>query len=151
MHKDGFSRQDLELIRPVVIRCGILPNSTHSHHPLATCHFPATQSTRCLPSSGQCSICKLTTAIPNDWFVFSSVDDVREYPICDCFYFQKDSQLVFATVHANREEITEELCAAMQRLWQDEGVQECYRRSNEYQASGNWKGWEVGTDDALIF
>lgn len=53
--------------------------------------------------------------------------------------FQRDSQLVFATVHANKEELTEELAAAMQRLWHDPGVRECYRRSNEYQIDDSAK------------
>ena len=43
----------------------------------------------------------------------------------------KDSQMVFATVHANKEELNEDLAAAMLKLWRDDGVQECYRRSNE--------------------
>jgi len=51
----------------------------------------------------------------------------------------KDSQLVFATVHANKEELTHELSEAMQRLWKDEGVRECYRRSNEYQIDDSAK------------
>uniref|UniRef100_A0AC34RA28 Uncharacterized protein n=1 Tax=Panagrolaimus sp. JU765 TaxID=591449 RepID=A0AC34RA28_9BILA len=51
----------------------------------------------------------------------------------------QDSQLVFATVHSNKEELTEELSAAMQRLWKDEGVQECFRRSNEYQIDDSAK------------
>jgi len=51
----------------------------------------------------------------------------------------QDSQLVFATVHANKEELTEDLSAAMQRLWKDEGVQECFRRSNEYQIDDSAK------------
>uniref|UniRef100_A0A915MHZ2 Uncharacterized protein n=1 Tax=Meloidogyne javanica TaxID=6303 RepID=A0A915MHZ2_MELJA len=51
----------------------------------------------------------------------------------------KDSQLVFATIHANREELTDELVDAMQRLWHDEGVQECFRRSNEYQIDDSAK------------
>uniref|UniRef100_A0A1I7X343 Guanine nucleotide-binding protein G(I)/G(S)/G(O) subunit gamma-2 n=1 Tax=Heterorhabditis bacteriophora TaxID=37862 RepID=A0A1I7X343_HETBA len=63
--------------------------------------------------------------------------------IVDIFYFKnilkRDSQLVFATVHANKEELTEELAAAMQRLWKDEGVRECYRRSNEYQIDDSAK------------
>lgn len=51
----------------------------------------------------------------------------------------QDSQLVFATVHANKEELTEDLSAAMQRLWRDEGVQDCFKRSNEYQIDDSAK------------
>ncbi|VDD97604.1 unnamed protein product [Enterobius vermicularis] len=43
-----------------------------------------------------------------------------------------DSQLVFSTVHANKEELTNELSIAMQRLWADQGVQDCYLRSNDF-------------------
>lgn len=51
------------------------------------------------------------------------------------FVFQKDAQVVYATVHAQRdtEQFSEDLSLAMQRLWKDEGVQQCYHRSNEYQ------------------
>lgn len=52
---------------------------------------------------------------------------------------KKESQLVFATVHANKEELTVELSAAMQLLWKDKGVQECYKRSNEYQIDDSAK------------
>ncbi|VDK73679.1 unnamed protein product [Onchocerca ochengi] len=52
---------------------------------------------------------------------------------------QHDSQLVFATVHTNKEELVEELSVAMQRLWADSGVRECYKRSNEYQIDDSAK------------
>ncbi|VDM15159.1 unnamed protein product [Wuchereria bancrofti] len=52
---------------------------------------------------------------------------------------QRDSQLVFATVHTKKEELVEELSAAMQRLWADGGVRECYKRSNEYQIDDSAK------------
>lgn len=52
---------------------------------------------------------------------------------------QRDSQLVFATVHTNKEELVEELSSAMQRLWADGGVKECYKRSNEYQIDDSAK------------
>lgn len=52
---------------------------------------------------------------------------------------QHDSQLVFSTVHANKEELTNELSIAMQRLWADQGVQDCYLRSNEYQVDDSAK------------
>uniref|UniRef100_A0AC35U4A1 Guanine nucleotide-binding protein alpha-7 subunit n=1 Tax=Rhabditophanes sp. KR3021 TaxID=114890 RepID=A0AC35U4A1_9BILA len=91
LHKDGFSQQDLLMIKPVVYS-----NSIHS-----------------------------MLAILRAMFHLNI-----EYADADRI---KDSQMVFATVHANKEEITEELSSAMQRLWKDEGVQLCYKRSNEYQ------------------
>lgn len=97
LHKDGFSKQDLELIKPVVYS-----NCIHSMLAILRAMFH---------------------------LQIEYADQERV----------KDSQLVFATVHANREELTEELSAAMQRLWKDDGVQECYRRSNEYQIDDSAK------------
>ncbi len=37
------------------------------------------------------------------------------------------------------EPFTEELSAAMKRLWADSGVQECFARSNEYQLNDSAK------------
>ncbi|KAI6234629.1 G-protein alpha subunit [Aphelenchoides fujianensis] len=91
LHKDGFSKHDLELIKPVVYS-----NCIHSMLAILRAMFHLN---------------------------IEYADQERV----------KDSQLVFANVHANREELTEELSAAMQRLWADEGVRECYRRSNEFQ------------------
>ncbi|CAK5108865.1 unnamed protein product [Meloidogyne enterolobii] len=82
LHKDGFSRQDLELIKPVVI-C----NTIHSMLAILRAMF----------------------------HLHIDYGDPERL---------KDSQLVFATIHANREELTDELVDAMQRLWKDEGVQE---------------------------
>nr|CAD2170502.1 unnamed protein product [Meloidogyne enterolobii] len=97
LHKDGFSRQDLELIKPVVI-C----NTIHSMLAILRAMF----------------------------HLHIDYGDPERL---------KDSQLVFATIHANREELTDELVDAMQRLWKDEGVQECFRRSNEYQIDDSAK------------
>ncbi|OUC42985.1 g-protein alpha subunit [Trichinella nativa] len=54
---------------------------------------------------------------------------------------QKDAQIVYATVHAQRdaEPFSESLSQAMQRLWADGGVQSCYSRSNEYQIDDSAK------------
>uniref|UniRef100_A0A915AV76 Guanine nucleotide-binding protein alpha-7 subunit n=1 Tax=Parascaris univalens TaxID=6257 RepID=A0A915AV76_PARUN len=97
LHKDGFSQQDLEMIRPVVYS-----NCIHS-------------------------MLAILRAMFHLQIEYGDPDRVR------------DSQLVFATVHANKEELTEELSAAMQRLWMDGGVRECYRRSNEYQIDDSAK------------
>ncbi|KAK6059543.1 g-protein alpha subunit [Cooperia oncophora] len=97
LHKDGFSQQDLEMIRPVVYS-----NCIHS-------------------------MLSILRAMFHLQIEYADNERVR------------DSQLVFATVHANKEELTEELAAAMQRLWADEGVRECYRRSNEYQIDDSAK------------
>ncbi|KRZ25804.1 Guanine nucleotide-binding protein alpha-7 subunit [Trichinella pseudospiralis] len=47
---------------------------------------------------------------------------------------QKDAQIVYATVHAQRdaEPFSESLSQAMQKLWADGGVQSCYSRSNDF-------------------
>lgn len=37
------------------------------------------------------------------------------------------------------EPFSEDLLAAMKRLWQDHGVQECFSRSNEYQLNDSAK------------
>uniref|UniRef100_A0A915P4U7 Guanine nucleotide-binding protein subunit beta-like protein n=1 Tax=Meloidogyne floridensis TaxID=298350 RepID=A0A915P4U7_9BILA len=105
LHKDGFSRQDLELIKPVVI-C----NTIHSMLAILRAMF----------------------------HLHIDYGDPERL---------KDSQLVFATIHANREELTDELVDAMQRLWKDEGVQECFRRSNEYQ----WIHCFVDNVNSIIF
>ncbi|KRZ25803.1 Guanine nucleotide-binding protein alpha-7 subunit [Trichinella pseudospiralis] len=54
---------------------------------------------------------------------------------------QKDAQIVYATVHAQRdaEPFSESLSQAMQKLWADGGVQSCYSRSNEYQIDDSAK------------
>ncbi|CAJ0937425.1 unnamed protein product, partial [Mesorhabditis belari] len=80
LHKDGFSQQDLEMIRPVVYS-----NCIHS-------------------------MLSILRAMFHLQIEYGEPERVR------------DSQLVFATVHANKEELTEELASAMQRLWADSGV-----------------------------
>lgn len=46
----------------------------------------------------------------------------------------EDVELFFETVrHSTRREITYALGQRMERLWKDEGLQECYSRSREYQ------------------
>ncbi|VIO86336.1 Uncharacterized protein BM_BM5336 [Brugia malayi] len=97
LHKDGFSQQDLEMIKPVVY--------------------------------SNCIHCML--AILRAMFHLQI-----EYEDPDRM---RDSQLVFATVHTKKEELVEELSAAMQRLWADGGVRECYKRSNEYQIDDSAK------------
>lgn len=58
------------------------------------------------------------------------------------FHFsQNDSKMVFdvcSRMH-DTEPFSEELLAAMKRLWQDAGVQECFSRSNEYQLNDSAK------------
>ncbi|MFH4982276.1 hypothetical protein AB6A40_008985 [Gnathostoma spinigerum] len=97
LHKDGFSKQDFEMIRPVVHS-----NSIHS-------------------------MLAILRAMFHLQIEYGDPERV------------KDSQLVFATVHANKEELTEELSKAMQRLWHDSGVRQCYARSNEYQIDDSAK------------
>ena len=54
---------------------------------------------------------------------------------------KNDSKMVFdvcSRMH-DTEPFSEELLAAMKRLWQDAGVQECFSRSNEYQLNDSAK------------
>ncbi len=52
-----------------------------------------------------------------------------------------DAKLVMDVVARmeDTEPFSEELSAAMKRLWNDAGVQECFGRSNEYQLNDSAK------------
>lgn len=54
---------------------------------------------------------------------------------------QPDAKLVMDVVARmeDTEPFSEELLAAMKRLWADAGVQECFSRSNEYQLNDSAK------------
>lgn len=54
---------------------------------------------------------------------------------------QMDAKLVMDVVARmeDTEPFTDELLAAMKRLWADSGVQECFARSNEYQLNDSAK------------
>lgn len=99
LHKNGFSQQDLEMIRPVVYS-----NTIQS----------------------------MLAILRAMYFINIEFGDAER---------QKDAQVVYATVHAQRdsEPFSEELSLAMQRLWKDTGVQQCYMRSNEYQIDDSAK------------
>ena len=48
--------------------------------------------------------------------------------------FQDDARKLFALAGSAEDgEMTPELAHVMKRLWKDGGVQECFRRSREYQ------------------
>lgn len=55
--------------------------------------------------------------------------------------FQSDGKMVFDVIQRmeDTEPFSEELLAAMKRLWADSGVQECFGRSNEYQLNDSAK------------
>lgn len=55
--------------------------------------------------------------------------------------FQTDAKMVFDVIQRmeDTEPFSEELLAAMKRLWVDHGVQECFGRSNEYQLNDSAK------------
>lgn len=57
------------------------------------------------------------------------------------FLFQSDAKLVLDVIARmeDTEPFSEELLAAMKRLWADTGVQECFGRSNEYQLNDSAK------------
>lgn len=54
---------------------------------------------------------------------------------------QGDAKMVFDVVQRmhDTEPFSEDLLAAMKRLWSDGGVQECFSRSNEYQLNDSAK------------
>lgn len=54
---------------------------------------------------------------------------------------QSDAKMVFDVCQRmhDTEPFSEELLAAMKRLWLDAGVQECFSRSNEYQLNDSAK------------
>ena len=48
--------------------------------------------------------------------------------------FQDDARKLFSLAGSSEDgEMTTELAHVMKRLWKDSGVQECFRRSREYQ------------------
>jgi len=63
---------------------------------------------------------------------------------CVCVYgcrLQSDAKMVVDVITRmeDTEPFSEELLAAMKRLWTDSGVQECFSRSNEYQLNDSAK------------
>lgn len=58
-----------------------------------------------------------------------------------CSFLQTDAKIVFDVIARmeDTEPFSEELLAAMKRLWADSGVQECFGRSNEYQLNDSAK------------
>lgn len=54
---------------------------------------------------------------------------------------QSDAKMVFDVCQRmhDTEPFSEDLLAAMKRLWEDHGVQECFSRSNEYQLNDSAK------------
>ncbi|RWS03580.1 heterotrimeric G protein alpha subunit B-like protein [Dinothrombium tinctorium] len=54
---------------------------------------------------------------------------------------EADAKMVFDVVSRmeDTEPFSDELLAAMKRLWADSGVQECFGRSNEYQLNDSAK------------
>ena len=80
--------------------------------------------------------------------MFSTADAAKSLYSCSIAQFarpllraQSDQKLVFDVVSRmeDTEPFSEELAAAMRRLWQDAGVQECFARSNEYQLNDSAK------------
>lgn len=59
----------------------------------------------------------------------------------DVTQFQSDAKMVLDVIARmeDTEPFSEELLAAMKRLWADQGVQQCFGRSNEYQLNDSAK------------
>lgn len=57
------------------------------------------------------------------------------------YVMQPDAKMVMDVISRmeDTEPFSEELLAAMKRLWIDSGVQECFGRSNEYQLNDSAK------------
>ena len=57
------------------------------------------------------------------------------------YLMQPDAKMVMDVISRmeDTEPFSEELLAAMKRLWIDSGVQECFGRSNEYQLNDSAK------------
>lgn len=67
---------------------------------------------------------------------------LRDFCGLTCFRcLQTDAKMVFDVIQRmeDTEPFSEELLAAMKRLWLDNGVQECFGRSNEYQLNDSAK------------
>ena len=60
---------------------------------------------------------------------------------CYACFLQSDAKMVVDVITRmeDTEPFSEELLAAMKRLWTDSGVQECFSRSNEYQLNDSAK------------
>ncbi|KAE8749590.1 hypothetical protein FOCC_FOCC003578 [Frankliniella occidentalis] len=54
---------------------------------------------------------------------------------------ETDAKMVFDVIQRmeDTEAFSEELLAAMKRLWSDSGMQQCFQRSNEYQLNDSAK------------
>jgi len=64
-----------------------------------------------------------------DSFVLPTHNSVYQCLCC----VQKDARQFFTVVSSGDDvPIDSELAAVMKRLWRDDGVQECFRRSREY-------------------
>ncbi|VDP38154.1 unnamed protein product [Soboliphyme baturini] len=120
LHKDGFSQQDFEMIRPVVY-------SNTIHAILAVLRAMYQLNIEFSDSERQVRL--------GVWR-FAVLSFGNSVP-----FVQKDAQIVYATVHAQRdtEPFSEDLSQAMQRLWADAGVRHCYSRNNEYQIDDSAK------------
>ena len=61
--------------------------------------------------------------------------------MCPCCVLQSDAKMVLDVIARmeDTEPFSEELLAAMKRLWMDQGVQDCFSRSNEYQLNDSAK------------
>ena len=61
--------------------------------------------------------------------------------MCPCCVLQTDAKMVLDVIARmeDTEPFSEELLAAMKRLWMDQGVQDCFSRSNEYQLNDSAK------------
>lgn len=73
------------------------------------------------------------------WHITTFIESIKKF--ISIFIFQSDAKIVLDVISRmeDTEPFSEELLAAMKRLWTDTGVQECFGRSNEYQLNDSAK------------
>ena len=84
-------------------------------------------------SSNLCRVFSIFFVVSLVWFACISY--------CCIASLQADAKMVLDVIARmeDTEPFSEELLAAMKRLWVDSGVQECFGRSNEYQLNDSAK------------
>ena len=67
--------------------------------------------------------------------------DVETFVGSPLLFFKADAKMVMDVVSRmeDTEPFSEELLAGMKRLWRDQGVGQCFARSNEYQLNDSAK------------
>lgn len=120
IHESGFTAEDFKQYRPVVYS-----NTIQS----LVAILRAMPNLSIQYSNNEREVSNLNAEVNLIIFNFSSS------------LLQSDAKMVFDVCQRmhDTEPFSEELLAAMKRLWLDAGVQECFSRSNEYQLNDSAK------------